>query len=290
MHTTTVSDLPAEKSLEDHLQQAILEGFVEVPMLPEIANRALMLTQDPEASAAQMAELIQGDQSLAGHVMRIANSVAYTPLANLTSLQQAITRLGMNGICEITLAAAFGAKLFKTPGYEDYVEFNWQHALATSLWSKAIAAEAGLDSEMAFLSGLLHSIGRPALLQTVLELSHQKELSVTPEDVYRLEQKFSPSVTELILMRWNMPAAMIESVKPYQQLDRQNPSYNIAASVHAASRFASYMLDVGAEDDEQTLMELEALELLGLSEGQVQQLLAEQELVQVRVEQLSPNR
>lgn len=288
MHTTTRPEVPDENSLEEHLQQAILEGFVEVPMLPEIANRALMLTQDPEASAAQMAELIQRDQSLAGHVMRIANSVAYTPLANLTSLQQAIARLGMNVISEITLAAVFGAKLFRAPGYEDYVEFNWQHALATSLWSKAIAAEAKLDQEMAFLSGLLHSIGRPALLQTVLELSQQKRLAVTPEEVYRLEKKFSQSVTELTLLRWKMPVAIIDAVKPYQQLNKQQASYKTAACVHASSRFSSYMLDVGAADEEETLMSLEALDILGLTESQVQQLLTQQEQVQVRVEQLSP--
>jgi HD-like signal output (HDOD) protein len=287
MHVSSSSEFFALKTLEEGLREAIMEGFVEVPMLPEIANRALSLTQDPEASAAQMADLIQGDQSLAGHVMRIANSVAYTPMANLTSLQQAVARLGMNVMCEIALAAVLGAKLFHTPGYEDYVEFNWQHALATSLWSKEIARQANLDQETAFLAGLLHSIGRPAVLQTLLELAGQKGISVTPELVHRLENKYSQPVSDLVVMRWKMPAAIINAIKPYQALDKAEPAYDVAAAVHVAARFATYMLDIGAEDDEETLMELDALDVLKLNEEQVQQLLALQDSVQLRVEQLS---
>lgn len=287
MHVSSSSEFFALKTLEEGLREAIMEGFVEVPILPEIANRALSLTQDPEASAAQMADLIQGDQSLAGHVMRIANSVAYTPMANLTSLQQAVARLGMNDMCEIALAAVLGAKLFHTPGYEDYVEFNWQHALATSLWSKEIARQANLDQETAFLAGLLHSIGRPAVLQTLLELAGQKGISVTPELVHRLENKYSQPVSDLVVMRWKMPAAIINAIKPYQALDKAEPAYDVAAAVHVAARFATYMLDIGAEDDEETLMELDALDVLKLNEEQVQQLLALQDSVQLRVEQLS---
>ena len=182
MDKNTGSALPEMGSLDALLRQVIFEGFVEVPMLPEVANRALSLAQDPQASAGQMAALIEGDQFLAGHVMRIAKSVAYTPLSNLVSLQQAVARLGMNVISEITLTAVVGAKLFNTPGYEDYVEFNWQHALATSLWCKEIARKAGINAEVSFLAGLLHSIGRPAVLQTLLDIARQQNNEVVPKN------------------------------------------------------------------------------------------------------------
>ena len=39
---------------------------IDVPMLPEVANKALTLTQDPDSTATAMANLIQSDQSLAG--------------------------------------------------------------------------------------------------------------------------------------------------------------------------------------------------------------------------------
>ena len=72
------------------------KGGIQVPLLPEVANKVVTLSQNPESDAIQLAQLIQSDPSLAAHVMRIANSAACTPTASLVSLQQAITRLGMN--------------------------------------------------------------------------------------------------------------------------------------------------------------------------------------------------
>ena len=70
----------SETELENLLKQSIAEGFVEVPILPEIANKAFMLANNKESDASQMAQLIQSDPSLAGHVMRIANSAGCQPL------------------------------------------------------------------------------------------------------------------------------------------------------------------------------------------------------------------
>ena len=281
------TELTDTKNLEAWLKQAIFEGFVEVPMLPEVASRAFELALDPEVSAREMADLIEADQSLAGHVMRIANSVAYTPHANLASLQQAIARLGMRVISEIALTAALGSKLFHTPGYEAYVEYNWQHALATSLWAREIAQQTDVEPNTAFLAGLLHSIGRPAVLQTLLELAQQHQQTLTPETVYFLENKYSQPVTELVVMRWGMPQQVIEAVKPFQPVQHDDNASEVSAAVHAASRLASYMLDIAAEDDSETLLELSAFELLGLGEAQVEDLLEMEDSIQQRLSALS---
>jgi HD-like signal output (HDOD) protein len=281
------TELTDTKNLEAWLKQAIFEGFVEVPMLPEVASRAFELALDPEVSAREMADLIEADQSLAGHVMRIANSVAYTPHANLTSLQLAIARLGMRVISEIALTAALGSKLFHTPGYEAYVEYNWQHALATSLWAREIAQQTDVEPNTAFLAGLLHSIGRPAVLQTLLELAQQHQQTLTPETVYFLENKYSQPVTELVVMRWGMPQQVIEAVKPFQPDQQDDNASEVSAAVHAASRLASYMLDIAAEDDSETLLELSAFERLGLSEAQVEDLLEMEDSIQQRLSALS---
>jgi HD-like signal output (HDOD) protein len=275
------------KQLEALLRQAIFEGFVEVPLLPEVASRAFELARDPEVSAREMAELIETDQSLAGHVMRIANSVAYTPLSNLVSLQQAVARLGMNVISEIALTAALSSKLFHTPGYEAYVEYNWQHALATSLWSREIAQQADIEPGIAFLAGLLHSIGRPAVLQTLLELAQQHQQILTPEAVFWLENKYSQPVTELVVIRWGMPPQVIDAIKPYHPDQAADKASDTAAAVHAASRLASYMLDVAAEDDSETLLELSAFDRLGISEAQIEGLLEMEGEIQQRLSGLS---
>jgi HD-like signal output (HDOD) protein len=143
MNTETI-ELSIESQRIAQMLASLIEGkLIDVPMLPEVANKALILSQDPESDASAMAKLDQSDQSLAGHVMRIANSVAYTPLTNLVSLQQAVARLGMGIISEIALSASIGAKLFKTPGYEQHIAAQWQdEQLADAVYNNTTALAA----------------------------------------------------------------------------------------------------------------------------------------------------
>jgi HD-like signal output (HDOD) protein len=274
------------ESFEESLKQTILEGFIEVPMLPEVANRALALAQDPDSDASEMAQLIQSDQSLAGHVMRIANSVAYTPLSNLVSLQQAIARLGMGVISEITLAAVMGAKLFHTPGYEQHVAGMWRHALATSLWAKEIARHCRSNVEVAFLSGLLHSIGRPAVLQAILDMDRQQGVELTTEQVHLLESKYCQQVSETVVIRWKMPVLVTEAVHCLEASDATSAAGKVAVIVKAGAAFASFMLDPESSDKD-SLSALPELAALNLYQDEVEGLLGQMEAIQQRLEGLS---
>jgi HD-like signal output (HDOD) protein len=80
----------------------LLKKSLDVPMLPETANKVMALTQDPESNAQQLSAVIQSDPTIAGHVMRIANSSAYTPNSNLASIQQLIAKyLRLGGMRKI---------------------------------------------------------------------------------------------------------------------------------------------------------------------------------------------
>ncbi|MBL1321077.1 MAG: HDOD domain-containing protein [Methylophaga sp.] len=276
----------ASISLEDALRQIINRGEIDVPMLPEVANRALLLAQSPESDATEMAKLIQSDQSLAGHVMRIANSVAYTPLSNLVSLQQAVARLGMTIISEIALAAAIGAKMFNTPGYEDYVAGVWQHAIATSLWSKEVARHCRSNVEVAFLAGLLHSIGRPAVLQTILDLANKKNISLTAEEVHQLENSYCQQVSEAVVNKWQMPALVVEAVCAYTDYNSALTAGAQATHVVVGSRFAMQML-TPEKLDKETLFALPVLAKLNLYQDDVEKIYEQTESVKVRLEGLS---
>ncbi len=272
--------------MADPLEHLINRGGIEVPMLPEVANKALLLAQNPDSDASEMAQLIQSDQSLAGHVMRIANSAAYTPMSNLVSLQQAIARLGMGVISEIALTAAIGAKMFDTPGYEKYVAGVWHHALATSLWAKEIARHSRSNVEVAFLAGLLHSIGRPAILQTIIELAKQQQVELIEEDVHQLENIYSHRVSEAVVNLWKMPRLVIEAVSAYTDYNNTLTSNVQAAQVTIGARFATHMLTPELLDKE-TLFVLPDLSTLNLYQDEVDKLLSQTAAIRARLEGLS---
>lgn len=258
---------------------------IDVPMLPEVANKALRLTQDPDSTAAAMANLIQSDQSLAAHVLRIANSVAYTPLADLVSLQQAVARLGMGVMSEIALSASVGAKLFNTPDYEPYVAKQWQHALATGLWAKEIARATRSNVEVAFLAGLLHSIGRPAVLQAILDLINLHEVPLSEAEVLALESQYQHETSKMVINSWEMPSLVTAAVAYYPDYQNASTAVTKAAQVNLAIQYAAHMLDPD-KIEEADLLSSPALAALNIYQDEAEALLAKSESVAEKCQEL----
>ncbi|UTW44498.1 HDOD domain-containing protein [bacterium SCSIO 12696] len=260
--------------IREALEEMIEQGTMELPMLPAVANQVVQLTMDPESSSEQLASLLQRDQALASHAMRIANSAAYSPVNKLDSLQQAITRLGMRTISDIALASTLSAKLFKVPGYEWRAIEIWKHSLATALWSKAISRQLGSCEDTIFLAALLHSIGRPVVLQAVLKLAAKMGVELMPALVEQLEEEYQQQVGLKVCKGWEMPLLVTQAISRQECVESINRSNDPVAIIQASVAFARHMLDPNATDED-TLRSDPALEVLALSDQQMDELLAQ---------------
>jgi len=243
----------AGQQIASYLESLIEDRRIDVPMLPDVASRVLALSNDPDSDAAQLAKLIQGDQALAGHVMRIANSAAYTPNASMVSLQQAIARLGMSLISEIAIAASLNAKLFKAPGFEQRLSRIWEHALCAGLWGKDVARISKRNVEAAFLCGLLHSIGRPAILQAASEFRAKQGLDISDDEILRLEEHFHLAVGKVIVKKWEMPIIVQESVRYYQNYAKAQSNTDQAMVTNAAVKLAHQTIAPDDQDIDEVL-------------------------------------
>ena len=286
MSTTNLKLADEANALVPHLESLISSEQIEIPMLPSTAQKVLMMAQSADGDAAQMAKLIEGDQSLAGHVMRIANSAAYTPMANLVSLQQAIARLGMGVITEIALAASVGTKLFHTPGFESYVSDIWKEALATALWAKEIARFRRSNVEVAFLAGLLHSIGRPAVIQVILELASKQQTQLHEADVLKLEDMFADQVTESVMSTWQMSDLVTDAVIHYNSIDKAIKDSTQAAHVNVGLLYAKNMLKAD-QQTKQSIFDAPELTTLNLYQDEAETLLEKSDVIKTRLEGLA---
>lgn len=265
------------------LEQQLLSHHIDVPMLPDVASRVLSLSNDPDSDAQQLANLIQSDQALAGHVMRIANSAAYTPNASMVSLQQAVARLGMDLIAEIAIAASLNSKLFKAPGYEKRMDAIWNHALCTAFWGKEIARKAKQNVEASFLCGLLHSIGRPAVLQCIADLEAKHEAALPPDETRVLEDQYHVDYGVAIVEKWEMPVIVQESVKYYLNYDEADNKAEQAMVVYAASKAAMVSLWPDEFSFEQLKLD-DVFADLNLYEDEIEQLIDREDVVKAGVE------
>jgi HD-like signal output (HDOD) protein len=243
-----------ESVFHDHLAAAVADRIAraayKVPLLPQVASQVVSLAASASVDAGKLSALIHRDPSLAGQVLRIANSAAYAPRMPIVSLQQAVARLGLTIISEIAFAASLQSGIFKVPGHEEMLRRIWRHSLASGMWGKEIARLARANVESAFLCGLLHEVGKPALLQLVVDVAH--ELNGTPETEWLISfidsqhQKLGRKVAEV----WDLPSPVIASIVHYNDYQPVAPSLaQTARTACLGDRLATWLVQPERFDD-----------------------------------------
>jgi putative nucleotidyltransferase with HDIG domain len=136
-----------------------IENF---PTLSDITLKAMALTNDPNATLADLGELVRRDPVLSVAVLKVANSAANRGRKATESVQQATVRLGMRK-CQQIISAVGVRGVFKhsSPQAELMCESLLRHALFTATIATKLNAvgDLGFKGEE-FTAGLLHDIGR----------------------------------------------------------------------------------------------------------------------------------
>ena len=163
--------------------RARIAGDLGLPLLPDTAARVLATCQDERADLDDLADLIANDQSLATHILRVANSAGHAPRVPILSIQQAIGRVGFAAVGDIAIAVALRERVFFVPRYQQRIRELWRHSAATACYAKEIATMLRRDMDSAFLCGLLHDVGMPMVMQLVCDLERDKGTPPVPEAV-----------------------------------------------------------------------------------------------------------
>jgi len=260
---TELESPPDDRSeITRRVSARLAAGKVQVPMLPRVATEVMALARSANASAAQLAALVHKDPSLAARLLRVANSVAYAPSAPIVSLQQAITRMGIGTLTDLTMAASVKGLVFLVPTFEDHLHALWRGSLATAAFAKEIARSRRANVETAFLCGLLFGIGRPMVLQMAVEDVKAKSLDIKSvavrAHIMEAENVLQIEAGVFVAERWKLPPAVMASIRfhesPADAGEQQTDAATVGvASILAANALATEPLETPAAPSEQAL-------------------------------------
>lgn len=155
----TILDADQIRAIEKRIEQVY-----ELPPMPELARRILLLQSDPNAGALQLANIVQLDPSLAAQVIRYASSPFYGYRGRISNIQDAISRvLGYDLVLNLALGLA-AARSFRIPdeGPLGLSRF-WEHAILSAVLTQKIGAcmpaARRPQPGFSYLCGLLHDFG-----------------------------------------------------------------------------------------------------------------------------------
>ncbi len=152
-------DLEAAESFASQL--AKVDGLKTFPV---VAQQALSVLSNPEFRVAEVTELIKRDPSLAGGVMRMANSALFAGGKPVSSIQQAFVRLGRRTVREV-IASVATMDLFPDTGGIGR-QFR-DHCAAVAAIVQNLAREFSPEQlDGIFLCGLLHDVGKMLLIES----------------------------------------------------------------------------------------------------------------------------
>lgn len=267
------------------LEKKLTLGEVDLPLLPVVAHQVLLLSGDPNADSSKLSALIQQDQALAGQILRIANSPAHAPRSPIVSLQQAIAWLGLNMLAGLAFSVSVQSGVFKTTGYEQEVRELWRHALATGLYGKEIARRIRHNVENAFLCGLLHQIGQPAVLHVTSLIPPLDGTRHSWPVLEKLFEEFHVQAGVALGEAWKLPDPVKETIRffPDHLYSQANSPTRGAIITCLADHLAAYALGT-SELCEETLRNLPVVQDLNFYPEDMTALLEQKESIQHNVE------
>lgn len=201
--------------------------LAELPLLPTVVSEVLALDPTADNYIDRLAHLAERDAAFARHAIRCANSAFNRPATPISSLHEAVLRLGPQQTAGLVLGLAV-ARVFIP--YSGPQRFLLIHSLQTALFARMFCEQIpGLETvaEQAYVCGLLHDIGRFV------------QFEGAPADMCKVDDRHWASPHELVEMerealgydhallgwnackKWCLPAAIGEVVRRHH--DRLPP-------------------------------------------------------------------
>lgn len=220
--------------------QQRLEDTLELPPLPETAQRIIHLRVNPNAIMGDLVDVVESDPSLAAQVVSWASSSFYAAAGQVRSVHDAVSRvLGFDLVMNLAMGLALGRALRQPSdhpnGYVDY----WQQAI----WqAQAAGILAGMMRGprrpvfgLAYLAGLLHNFGHLVLAQVfpphfrlvcrLLEVNPAIDSSVIEHKLLGITRE---QIAAQLMENWAMPGEVVAAIR-YQK----NPAFEGDHAVYA---------------------------------------------------------
>jgi HD-like signal output (HDOD) protein len=240
-----------------------------IPMLPDYAVRVMQVTNDPDVTVPRLAALVSKDPVLAMRVLSLANSAMYGALTPLRSVQDAVVRLGVVTVRNIVMATSLQAMVATRDVYGTDAAGFVEHAVGTAYLARLVAGARRADEEEAFLSGLVHDIGKLVILKTAHAHKRRGGSVIHSEEVATAVAHHHAACGAIALHFWNVPDEVLDAVRHHHNYPlAADPS--LAATCYLANRM-SHRYGCGCEPEGEGLEYDPVLSVLGLDAAWLQE-------------------
>jgi len=258
------------------LAAEVSSGTVDLPCFPNVVLRIRTALADPKNTPAQTVQVVGAEPRLAARLLQTANSAAFNPSGKpLTDLRTAITRLGHQLVQ--SAAMAFAVQHMKDEqslrSIAEPLSDLWRQSITVALICQVVAKHTKVMPDEAFLTGLLHGIGRLYIMVRAIGKADQFGHS---DEFLDLISGWHASIGKAVLENWGFADEMCEAVADQADYERSGADGADLCDVLTAGIVLGGALDLPAPRSIDRAG-IRAFESIGLSDEDCHAVLAQAE-------------
>ena len=184
----------------------LVNSVKDIHAMPSVIVKALNIMKKPTASMKELGDIVMFDQSLTIKILALVNSAYYGFSQQISSINIALSLLGMVKVKNIIVAVAMKPMMSNAGDKE-----LWKHSMRVAAGCEYLAKLTKImDEDEAFIAGFVHDVGK-----IVLHMANEKLYTKVAKaiedgtDVLEAEKKYFDSdhvkTGSLLAKRWQLP-------------------------------------------------------------------------------------
>lgn len=203
-----------QTQIDSKVAEDILKS-VRIPPCPEVVVALMEEVRQPDVDFSKLVKLISGDVGLAASMMKTANSPFFALRSKVSSIQQAVSVLGLKNLTQIVRGSALQNAL---GGDKISMERFWERSNFTAVVASYFAGKLhGVSRDDAYTLGLFHDCGIPILMQKfpdykekLAAANQSAELVISIEDQHYATNH--TVVGNMLARNWSLPAHISQAI------------------------------------------------------------------------------
>ena len=191
----------------------LVNNVKDIHAMPTVIVKALNIMKKPTASMKELGDIVMFDQSLTIKFLALVNSAYYGFSQQISSINIALSLLGMTKVKNIIVAVAM-KPMMSNQGDKEL----WKHSMRVASGCEYLANLTKImDSDEAFISGFVHDVGK-IVLHTTNEKQYAKVVAAVDAgaDILETERKYFDSdhvkTGSLLAKRWQLPILLANTI------------------------------------------------------------------------------
>lgn len=280
--------------------QKILDESRDLSTLPQVMFEVLRLARDDDSTTGELATVLLKDPTLSADVLRLVNTPLFGRRERISSVREAVARLGMRNVMAVALSASVYDLTSNWHSALDRRRF-WRHSLETAIAGRMLAEAVGhRPAEEIYVAGMLHDYGMLVLEKAFpAGFAHVWVEAGLGGDQSALERERwgadHAQIGQFLLERWQLPTSITNAVGWHHSflvpasVSQENRPSLLVRLAHIISHFTLRVEPVKSatqvflKEDLRKLLGISTIDLNRIEEELFERTLAEAQYLEIDV-------